>query len=179
MKKIKNLCESDFLKLFFAFVSLCFLIAAVCMSDRSTMLSGLLQILSSPPKLSTNYFSVGGYAATFLNMGLVGMICTGLYCIPGKKENHVATLATVLTTGFGAWGIHPMNMWPGILGVILYGKVHKEKLGGLVHAMLFSTGLAPLMSELLFRYPHASEIGFNGFGLILTLIVGGFIGSAG
>ena len=32
------------------------------------------------------------------------------------------------------------------------------------------------MSELLFRYPHASEIGFNGFGLILTLIVGGFIG---
>jgi hypothetical protein len=42
--------------------------------------------------------------------------------------------------------------------------------------MLFSTGLAPLMSELLFRYPHAQEIGFNGLGLVLAVIIGGFVG---
>ena len=69
MKKIKNLSESSFLKLVFTFVGVAFLIAAICMPDRSTMLSGFWQILSQPCKVTTNYFSVGGYSATFLNMG--------------------------------------------------------------------------------------------------------------
>ena len=74
MKKIKNLSEANFLKLLFAFLSACFLIAAVCMPDRSTMFSGLWNILSQPSKISANYFAMGGYAATFLNMGLVALI---------------------------------------------------------------------------------------------------------
>ena len=64
MKKIKNLSESDFLKLFFAFFTLVFLVAAVCMGDRGSMFTGLWQIMSQPSKISTNYFAVGGYAAT-------------------------------------------------------------------------------------------------------------------
>ena len=46
MKKIKNLSESSFLKLVFAFLTAAFLIAAVCMPDRSSMFSGLWQIIS-------------------------------------------------------------------------------------------------------------------------------------
>ena len=69
MKKIKALSEGQFLKLLFAFFSVAFLIAAVCMPDRGTMFSGLVAILISPAKVTTNYFSVGGYAGTFLNMG--------------------------------------------------------------------------------------------------------------
>lgn len=56
------------------------------------MLIGLWGVFSSPAKDSTNYFSVGDYAATFLNMALVGFICTGLYCLPGRKANNAATL---------------------------------------------------------------------------------------
>ena len=80
MKKLKNLEEGSFLKLFFAFFSAAFLIAAVCMPDRNTMFSGLWQILSQPAKISTNYFAVGGYAATFLNMGLVGLCLSRMIC---------------------------------------------------------------------------------------------------
>ena len=75
MNKIKNLSESSFLKLFFAFLSGCFILAAFFMPDRGTMFSGLWTILSNPGKISTNYFALGGYAATFLNMGLVGLCC--------------------------------------------------------------------------------------------------------
>ena len=57
MKKIKNLSESNFLKLFFAFIALCLLVAAVCMPDRGTMFTGLWKILKSPAKF---YFSEGG-----------------------------------------------------------------------------------------------------------------------
>ena len=176
MKKIKNLTESNFLKLFFGFITVCFLIAAVCMPDRGTMFTGLWKILSEPSKVSTNYFAVGGYAATFLNMGLVALICLLLYCLPGAVANNASTLAFILTLGFGSWGINVLNIWPTVLGVVLYCLVKKEKISANVNAMLFSTGIAPLITDLLIRYPHAEMIGFNWAGLGIAMLVGLCIG---
>ena len=176
MKKLKNMPESSFLKLFFLFISWCFIIAAVCMSDRAQMLTGFGKILTGTCKISTNYFELGGYAATFLNMGLVGLFCTLLCCLPGAKPNNVTTLGVLLTIGFGSWGINPLNMIPTILGVCLYCLVKKEKLGAMSNAMMYSTGIAPLISELLLRYPAAEYIGFNWLGLVLALFVGLIIG---
>jgi len=176
MKKIKSLSEGSFLKLLFAFLSLCFLVAAFCMPDRSTMFSGLWNIMTQSSQISANYFAMGGYAATFLNMGLVGFLCLLLFIVFKGTPNNVSTLAVILTIGFCSWGINILNMWFSILGVIVYGLVKKEKLGGLVNAMLFSTGIAPLITDLLIRYPHAEVIGFNWLGLGLALLVGLVIG---
>ena len=176
MSRIKNLSEGSFLKLLFAFLSACFLIAAVCMPDRETMFTGLWNILSQSSKISANYFALGGYAATFLNMGLVGLICLLLFIVFKGTPNNASTLAVILTIGFGSWGINVLNIWPTILGVVVYGLVKKEKMGGLVNAMLFSTGIAPLITDLLIRYPNAEVIGFNWLGLGLSLFVGLIIG---
>ena len=176
MKKIKNLSEGSFLKLFFAFISLCFLVAAVCMPDRSEIFTGLWKIMSQPSKISANYFAMGGYAATFLNMGLVGLICLLLFVLFKGVPNNVSTLAVLLTVGFASWGINVLNIWPSIFGVMLYALVKREKLGGLVNAMLFSTGIAPLITDLLIRYPNAEAIGFNLPGVIMALVVGAIIG---
>ena len=176
MKKLNNLSESNFLKLVFAFLTACFLIAAVIMPDRSTMFTGLWKILSQPSKVSTNYFAVGGYAATFLNMGLVALISLLLFVLCKGTPNNVSTLAFILTLGFCSWGINILNIWPTIFGVLVYALVKKEKLGGLVNAMLFSTGIAPLITDLLLRYPNAETIGFNLPGLGLALLVGLCIG---
>ncbi len=176
MKKIKNLSEASFLKLFFAFLSVCFLVAAVCMPDRSSMFTGLWNILSQPSKISANYFAMGGYAATFLNMGLVGLISLLLFVVFKGTPNNVSTLAVVLTVGFGSWGINILNIWPTVLGVVIYGLVKKEKMGSLVNAMLFSTGIAPLITDLLLRYPNTEVVGFNWLGLGLALLVGFIIG---
>ena len=176
MKKLNQMNESGFLKLFFLFVSLSFLVAAVIMPDRAELLVGMKKILLMPCKVSTNYFGLGGYAATFLNMGLVGLFCWGLCQLPGAKAVNATTLGFLLTVGFGAWGINPLNMIPTILGVFLYALVKKEQPGTLVNAMMFSTGIAPLISELLFRYPGTEYIGFNLLGGILALVVGLIIG---
>ena len=176
MKKIKNLSETSFLKLFFSFITACFLIAAVCMPDRTQMFTGLVKILTGTCKISTNYFALGGYAATYLNMGLVALICTLLCFLPGAKPNNVTTLGVLLTVGFGSWGINPLNMVPTILGVCLYCLVKKEKLGAMSNAMMYSTGIAPLISDLLFRYPGTEYIGFNWLGLALALLIGLIIG---
>ena len=176
MKKLNQLEESKFLKLFFAAISLCFVIAAFIMPDRADAFTGLWKILTGTCKISTNYFALGGFAATFLNMGLVGLVCTALCFLPGAKPNNVTTLGVLLTLGFGAWGINPLNMIPSVLGVALYCLVKKEKLGAMSNAMMYSTGIAPLISDLLFRYPGVEYVGFNWLGLGLALFIGLVIG---
>ncbi len=176
MKKIKSLNESNFLKLFFGFVSLCFIAASFFMPGNNMIVYGMKKILLDTCKVSTNYFAIGGYAATFMNMGLVGLFCTALCFLPGAKAVNATTLGFLLTVGFGAWGINPLNMIPTILGVLLYCLVKKEKAGSQVNAMMFSTGIAPLISDLLFRYPGTEYAGFNGLGLALAIVVGLIIG---
>ena len=176
MKKLNNLSESDFLKLLFGFFTLAFLVAAPMMPDRGNMLSGLWQIVSQPSKISTNYFAVGGYAATFLNMGLVALFCLALYVLFGAVANNVSTLAFLLTLGFTSWGINVLNMWPSVLGVVLYSLVKREKCSANVNAMLFSTGIAPLITELMVRYPYAEAVGFRVSGVALAIFVGLAIG---
>ena len=176
MKKLNKLPETHFLTVFFLYFSLSFLAAAFFMPDRGQMLSGLVKIISQPTKATTNFFSIGGYAATFLNMGLVGLVCTGLFALPGENPNHAATLVTILTTGFGAWGIHIVNMWPTMLGVMLYCLVRKKHFGEHTNAMLFSTGLAPFISELMVRYPNPEVTGFSVTGVLLALAVGILVG---
>ena len=176
MKRLNRLPEHRFLSLFFTCFSLSFIVAAFLMPDRANMLTGLIRIISSPTLSSTNFFSLGGYAATFLNMGLVGFICTAFYNLPGERPNHAATLVTILTTGFGSWGIHIVNMWPTMLGVMLHCLLKRERLGSYSNAILFSTGLAPFMSELMVRYPHPETVGIHPSGVALALIVGVFVG---
>ena len=176
MNKIKNLSESSFLKLFFGFLSACFIIAAVCMPDRAQMFTGLWQIWSQPGKISTNDFVLGGYAAPFLNMGLVGVCFLVLMVLLKANVNNVSTFGFILTVGFSSWGITVLNIWPTILGVVVYCLVKKEKLGANVNAMMFSTGIAPLITDLLVRYPNAEVVGFNLPGLLVTLLAGLFIG---
>ena len=176
MKKIKNLSEGSFLRLFFTFCSVCLVVAAFILPDRGSAFSGLWQIMTGTCKISTNYFALGGFAATFLNMGLVGLFCTALCSLPGAKPNNVTTLGVLLTIGFGSWGMNLLNMIPTVLGVCLFCLVKKEKPGTMCNAMLYSTGIAPLISELLLRYPGAEYLGFNGLGLCLALFVGLIIG---
>ena len=176
MKNLNKMSEDHFLKIFFTCFSLSFIIASGFMPDVDRLSEGLVRILNSPTKAATNFFSVGGYAATFMNMGLVGLICTWLYCIPGRQANNAATLVTLLTVGFGSWGIHILNIWPTILGVALHCVVKGEKLGSRTNAMLFSTGLAPFMSELMVRYPYPETVGIHPSGVALALMVGVFVG---
>lgn len=93
MKKIKNLPENNFLILFFLLFSLAFLIASLVALDRAFLFEGMEQILTQPCKIPTNYFAVGGYSATFFNMGLVTLACLGLYLIFRAELNGGFTAA--------------------------------------------------------------------------------------
>lgn len=172
MKKIKNLPENNFLILFFLLFSLAFLIASLVAPDRAFLFEGMEQILTQPCKIPTNYFAVGGYSATFFNMALVTLACLGLYLIFRAELNNVATLAIMLTVGFASWGIDILNIWPTVFGTMLYCVVKKRPMKNYVSAMLFTTGIAPLISDLLTRYPYETTVGFTPQGAVLAIVVG-------
>ena len=176
MKKFHSLAETSFMKDLFIGITAYFLIAAICMPDRSDMFTGLLRIFASPGKSATSYFAVGGFAATFLNIGLVAAACLTLFLVTKANLNNVSFLAFILTTSFGAWGITIVNMWPPVLGVVLHAIIRKEKLSTMVNTMLFGTGLAPLFTDLMIRYPYTEVVGYNVPGVVLALALGCAVG---
>ncbi len=176
MKKLQLLPSDLFLKLLFCFFSLAFLVAAPLMPDRGEMLAGLWNIMRNTCKVATNTFDSGGFAGSFLNAGLVGIICTAVFFLPKAKPQGPSVIAFLLTVGFAFWGVNPLNMCFGFFGVALYCLVKKESLGSQANAMLFTTGLAPLISDLLLRYPNAEATGFSWSGLAIAFAVALVIG---
>lgn len=166
------------IRLLFWLFTLCCLIAAACASDRAEMLAGLRRICTQSGQTVKSYFdpSYGGVSGTFLNMAVVGAVCALAYCLPGAKPDGVSVLAYFLTLGFSTWGITALNIWFCFPGVLLYCLFKKQRVGKQANAMLFVSGLAPLLTDLLFRYPFADWHGFTLQGVLLALAVGALIG---
>ncbi len=162
---------------FWLFDLMC-LAAALAVPDRGQMFEGLGRICTSSAQFTKSFFdsTYGGLSGTFLNAALVGVICTLAYYLPGSKANALSLLAFFLTVGFGFWGLTVLNIWFGVPGVLLYCLIKKQKPGQQANAMLFTTGLAPLFTELIFRYPYIPWHGFGLKGFLLALAVGTFLG---
>lgn len=94
----------------------------------------------------------------------------------GRQADGLSVLAFFLTAGFSFWGTTILNIWFSIAGVLLYCLVKRQKPGAMANAMLFSTGIGPLITDMLFRYPGADWHGFTLAGVLIALAVGVFIG---
>lgn len=168
----------DAIRLGFWLFNVACLFAALIMPDRGRMFDGLYRICTMSGQVTKSYFDLtyGGISGTFLNVALVGIVCALVYHLPGAKPNGVSVLAFFLTVGFAFWGITALNIWFCFPGVLLYCLVKKQKVGQQANAMLFVSGLAPLLTDMLFRYPYESWHGLQWQGILLALAVGTFIG---
>ena len=172
MKEKFKLPEQAIRLWFWLFAALC-LIAAVLTPDRGQMVEGMLRLCTLPYQSANSYFdaSGGGFAGTFLNAAVVCAICAAIYSLPGSKPDGVSVLAFFLTAGFCFWGITVLNIWFCFAGVLLACLVRKVNPCTQGNVFLFSTGIAPLMTDLLVRYPGAEAHGVTFFGAALTLAV--------
>lgn len=161
---------------FWGFSVLC-LLAALLSPDRADMVSGLVRICTQSGQTVKSYFDTryGGVAGTFLNVGLVGVIASTLYSLPGSKPDGVSVLAFFLTMGFSFWGITALCMLLVLPGAWLYARFKRTTLGAHANFALFATGLSPLLTDLLFRYPGVEWKGFTGQGILWAVGVGVFL----
>jgi len=106
-------------------------------------LRGLVREVGTLP---TDFVELYGTGPTLVNMGLVGLIGWAYIALVGGAFNG-PTLGGVLTmVGFAAFGKHPLNSVPVMLGVYLGSRalVWRPAEPGPLLAALFATTLAPI-----------------------------------
>ena len=107
-------------------------------------------VLRHSGRLVADFILLDGVAVAFANMALVGMIAL-LYIVAlyplGVRLNGPLTCCVISIMGFGAFGMHPKNILPVMLGANL-AAVFLPQLEftspGVLLASLLCTGLAPI-----------------------------------
>lgn len=94
----------------------------------------------------TDFTLLLGYGLTFFNMGVMGLSGLIYVLAVGGVINGPVLAALFTITGFAAFGKHPRNCFPVILGVIGTALLMGYDLSstGLIISVLFSTTLAPI-----------------------------------
>ena len=164
-------------------VSLFFLAAApiaVVYTKEWSFLENLVRILTSPSKLVTDYFALGGLGSTLFNAAICGLCTNLIVYISRAKANATILAGYMLVVAHCFYGLNFLNMWPPFIGIILYCFVMKKKIGENIHIAFFSTALAPFVSELCFRYAienySPTTVNVNWVGVALSLVCGLAIG---
>ena len=167
-------------KIFILVINLSFFIATpiavwVTGIDGETFLSNLLNIFTGPAKLVTNYFALGCLASTLFNTAICGFACVLIIIVSRAHTDSTTFAAYLLVIAHCFYGLNFINMWPPFIGVIVYCTVKKLPKRDNLHIAMFSTALAPFISDFLFYYPPFRfwTIGkFSVLGIVLSLIFG-------
>lgn len=178
IQKLRKLSAGDILKLVLCAFTAAFLIGAVLAPDRGDMLGGFWRIITKPSLLTKDYFfaEIGSVSGAFLNAALVGTVCCAMMFLPGTAIGSGTVAAYMLTIGFCFFGINLLNILPYILGTYVYSLIKKQPFAKFINFAMFSTALAPLVSEVLWRYPNTEVHGITFLGIVLALVIGVVVG---
>jgi hypothetical protein len=163
------------------FLSVAFLVATPIAlkltGGAETFWRDVHRILVSPSKLVTDYFKLGGLGPTLFNAAVCGLACNAIILLSKTKANATTFAGYMLVVAHCFYGLNFLNMWPSFFGVLVYCKTLKKKFRENVHVSLFSTALAPFISDFLFRYMHGSEFNFHEpkvswIGIVLAIFFG-------
>ena len=163
------------------FWSLCFLaaspIAAILSGENLDIFHNLFVIITSPSLLITDYFNIGGFGSTLLNAALCGLFCNFAVLITRAKSTSNILAGYFLVVAHCFYGLNILNMLPTFFGVVLFCKVTRRSVSENLHLAMFSTSLAPFISDFLFRYPDNDGFVFGKvelslLGIVLSIILG-------
>lgn len=147
------------------------LILAFIVDTPTNILHGLYDIAISTDILLTDYIVVGGIGAAIVNSSILTLI--NIYIIHKLKLriNGVLIAAVYTVMGFSYFGKSLLNVWPLYLGGYLYVKYQKLDIRNVILVIMFSTSLAPLVSQVAFGMNLPIMV-----GLPLGILFGAFCG---
>ena len=179
--------SSGFIKAICFNYSICFFVASfaatVYLNLWGHVWKDFLKLMVLPGPLVTDYFMLGNIASAFLNAGVCGMTFT-LLMIVLKTECRPSYLAGYfLVVAHCFYGLNFLNMWPPVLGILLFTKIFKIGFRHNLDMAMFSTAFGPFISEMLFRYHVwdyyiAYEVQVSVLGFIYVIIFSIFLGFA-
>lgn len=137
------------------------------MDTPQEVLSGLFRIITEPDLLISDYIGVGGLGASFVNSGLLTVICILLLYWLKTPVNGIAIASIFLIAGFAFLGKNIFNVWIIILGVYAYARYQGDSFKEYIYVALLSTSLSPLATYFIFTLDQS---------LIIRIIAGLFVG---
>lgn len=178
LEKLRKQSPSAILRLVLTAFTIAFAIGAVCAPDRGEMLSGLTRIITKPSLLTKDYFflEIGSVSGAMLNAALVGAVCNLLMYLPGANVVGATVAGYMLTVGFCFFGINILNILPFILGTLVYSAIKQMPFAKNINFAMFSTALAPLASEVMWRYPGTEVRAITFSGIMLAVAIGIVVG---
>jgi hypothetical protein len=110
---------------------------------------GYSKIFKYSGRLVTDFTQLLGYGITYINMGVMGIISMVYVMILGGEFNGPIIGGILTLTGFSAFGNHPKNSLPLMLGIFLAGilKIWDVNSTVVIIAGLFGTTLAPIAGK--------------------------------
>ena len=155
MERIRRAETGRVLRALMCAFAAAFAIAALIAPDRGDMLGGLMRICTRPAQLTKDYFltELGGLSASMLNCALIAAACCALTFVPGAAVDGGTVLAFFLTVGFVAYGMSILNLLPFFLGTYVYSRLMRMPFSKCVNLAMFSTAVAPLLTQVLLWYP--------------------------
>lgn len=117
------------------------------------MWSGLVSIYLHPSLLITDYLAIGGLHATLVNAWVVTWTTILLLHRFKVKFSGVAFAGVLTIFAFTFFGKNLLNMLPVWFGFYLYSKMKGTNLSQYTGTFLFSSGIAPITSFLMFGMP--------------------------
>ena len=143
--------SGNVLSRFVAATILLFFAFGVLADGPMPALKGFLRLQTSPARLLSDFTSIGGTGAAFLNAGFVGLLGLLLLRINKISLSGPTTAAIFTMLGFALFGKTVLNCVPILLGVslsaLLVGKQPREY----VLIALFGTSLGPIISFVAFE----------------------------
>ncbi len=150
-----------------------FLILAFLFDTPENIFSGLYEIILAPDILLTDYLEIGGFGATLVNSSIIVLINIFIVYKLNIKITGAIIAALFTLTGFSFFGKTIFNIWSLYLGGVLYVKYHKLPFENIAVIIMFSTTLAPVVSQLSFSVGLPVH-----YGIILGVlfgVMGGFV----
>lgn len=116
--------------------------------DNKDALKNTLKITKHSGRLVSDYYIMYGKAA-YINMGILGILSTIIVIIIGGELNGPTMGGIMTIVGFGAFGKHPRNVIPIMIGALLSSILNIWGIASpqMLISMLFSTTLAPIAGQ--------------------------------
>lgn len=132
-------------------------------------LKSLFDIMKHSGRLPSDFIALNGLYPTIINMGVMGLISTTYVILIGGKFNGPVIGAILSVTAFGAFGKHPKNSIPVLIGVYLTSMLNKYDISATssILAGPFGTTLAPITGE--FGFFSGIIAGFLHMALVFNI----------
>jgi len=132
------------------------------------------ELLWTSGRLVSDFVRFFGMGATLVNMGIMGLVATTVVFIIGGSWNGPMIGGVLTIVGFAAFGKHPKNALPPMIGAAVMASLSRYGLDspGRQLAVLFASTLAPIAGE----YGAVAGFSVGMLHLVLVQIVGGLHG---